>query len=200
MAMCEDCNVAHYEGVLRGYQSRAMRTLGFAVEEGGVTRFLGVVGISDPIREDVAEAINTCMNSAGVRVIIVTGDTPGTALEIGRQIGLITSDEGGQIISGPDFAALSDDEARELLKGDRLKIISRARPDDKARLVMLLQDNNEVVAVTGDGTNEAPALTPAHVGLSLGAGTSVAKNASDITLIDDSFRSIVKAVMWGRSL
>ncbi|MBO7243122.1 MAG: calcium-translocating P-type ATPase, PMCA-type [Alistipes sp.] len=200
MAMCEDCNVAHYEGVLRGYQSRAMRTLGFAVEEGGVTRFLGVVGISDPIREDVAEAINTCMNSAGVRVIIVTGDTPGTALEIGRQIGLITSDEGGQIISGPDFAALSDDEARELLKGDRLKIISRARPDDKARLVMLLQDNNEVVAVTGDGTNDAPALSKAQVGLSMGDGTSRAKEASDITIIDNSFASINKAIMWGRSL
>ena len=140
------------------------------------------------------------MNSAGVRVIIVTGDTPGTALEIGRQIGLITSDECGQIISGPDFAALSDGEARELLKGDRLKIISRARPDDKARLVMLLQDNNEVVAVTGDGTNDAPALSKAQVGLSMGDGTSRAKEASDITIIDNSFASINKAIMWGRSL
>jgi Ca2+-transporting ATPase len=177
-----------------------MRTLGFAVESDGVTRFLGVVGISDPIRDDVAEAIDTCMNSAGVRVIIVTGDTSGTAMEIGRQIGLIKSDDEGQIISGPEFAKLSDAEALTLLKGDKLKIISRARPDDKARLVMLLQLNNEVVAVTGDGTNDAPALSKAQVGLSMGDGTSRAKEASDITIIDNSFASINKAIMWGRSL
>ena len=195
-----------FEALLLSYQQRAMRTLGFAVqhvaEDGslGAMTFLGVVGIADPIRDDVAEAIDTCMNSAGVRVIIVTGDTPGTAMEIGRQIGLITSDEEGRIITGPAFAELSDDEARELLKGKTLKIISRARPDDKARLVMLLQDNGEVVAVTGDGTNDAPALSKAQVGLSMGDGTSRAKEASDITIIDNSFASINKAIMWGRSL
>lgn len=201
MAMCdEEFDKAHFESVLLGYQSRAMRTLGFAIEEQGSVRFLGVVGISDPIRDDVAEAIDICMNSAGVRVIIVTGDTPRTAMEIGRQIGLVTSEDEGQIISGPDFAALSDADALELLKGDRLKIISRARPDDKARLVMLLQQNGEVVAVTGDGTNDAPALSKAQVGLSMGDGTSRAKEASDITIIDNSFASINKAIMWGRSL
>ena len=201
MAMCaEGYDRNHFDEVLRGYQMRAMRTLGFAVESDGVTRFLGVVGISDPIRDDVAEAIDTCMNSAGVRVIIVTGDTSGTAMEIGRQIGLIKSDDEGQIISGPEFAKLSDAEALTLLKGDKLKIISRARPDDKARLVMLLQLNNEVVAVTGDGTNDAPALSKAQVGLSMGDGTSRAKEASDITIIDNSFASINKAIMWGRSL
>ena len=195
-----------FEALLQSYQSRAMRTLGFAVEEykedgsHGDVVFLGIVGIADPIRDDVAEAIDTCMNSAGVRVIIVTGDTPGTAREIGREIGLITSDEPGQIVTGPEFAALSDDEVRELLRGSKLKIISRARPDDKARLVMLLQANGEVVAVTGDGTNDAPALSKAQVGLSMGDGTSRAKEASDITIIDNSFASINKAIMWGRSL
>lgn len=174
MAMCDriagDRKREELEAMLLSYQNRAMRTLGFAMqpisEDGtaGEIIFLAIVGIADPIRDDVAEAIDTCMNSAGVRVIIVTGDTPGTATEIGRQIGLITTDEEGQIITGPDFAKLTDEEARELLKGRRLKIISRARPDDKARLVMLLQANGEVVAVTGDGTNDAPALSKAQVG------------------------------------
>ena len=204
MAMCEHiaegCSREEFDELLHAYQSRAMRTLGFAVEQHGVMTFLGVVGIADPIRDDVAEAIDTCMNSAGVRVIIVTGDTPGTAREIGRQIGLITSDEEGQIMTGPAFAALSNEEAREMLRGTTLKIISRARPDDKARLVMLLQANDEVVAVTGDGTNDAPALSKAQVGLSMGDGTSRAKEASDITIIDNSFASINKAIMWGRSL
>ena len=209
MAMCDrfagERTREEYEVLLLSHQKRAMRTLGFAMQriESGVageTIFLGIVGIADPIRDDVAEAISTCMNSAGVRVIIVTGDTPGTAREIGRQIGLITSDEDGQIITGPEFAALTDDEARELLKERTLKIISRARPDDKARLVMLLQSNGEVVAVTGDGTNDAPALSKAQVGLSMGDGTSRAKEASDITIIDNSFASINKAIMWGRSL
>lgn len=204
MAMCEHiaegCSREEFDELLHAYQSRAMRTLGFAVEQHGVMTFLGVVGIADPIRDDVAEAIDTCMNSAGVRVIIVTGDTPGTAREIGRQIGLITSDEEGQIMTGPAFAALSDEEACEMLRGTTLKIISRARPDDKARLVMLLQANDEVVAVTGDGTNDAPALSKAQVGLSMGDGTSRAKEASDITIIDNSFASINKAIMWGRSL
>ena len=208
MAMSQEIagsrDAAYYEGLLAAYQARAMRTLGFAVEylSEGSRRvvFLGIVGIADPVREDVAEAIEVVTKSAGVRVIIVTGDTSGTAMEIGRQIGLITSDEPGQIITGPEFEALSDEQARELLRGPQLKIISRARPDDKARLVMLLQDNNEVVAVTGDGTNDAPALSKAQVGLSMGDGTSRAKEASDITIIDNSFASINKAIMWGRSL
>ena len=209
MAMCDrlvgNRTREEYEALLLSHQQRAMRTLGFAmqrIEDGvaGEVVFLGVAGIADPIRDDVAEAIDTCMNSAGVRVIIVTGDTPGTAREIGRQIGLVTSDEEGQIITGPEFAALSDEEAREMLKGRMLKIIARARPDDKARLVMLLQSNGEVVAVTGDGTNDAPALSKAQVGLSMGDGTSRAKEASDITIIDNSFASINKAIMWGRSL
>ncbi len=187
------------------YQSKAMRTLGFAyqtIEEGRATDiiFLGIVGIADPIRDDVREAIETCRHHAGVRVIIVTGDTPGTANEIGRQIGLLSPDEPPQTITGPEFEALSDEEAQEMLRGDNFKIISRARPNDKARLVTLLQANGEVVAVTGDGTNDAPALSKAQVGLSMGDGTSRAKEASDITIIDNSFSSINKAIMWGRSL
>ena len=195
----------HIEETLKGYQSKAMRTLGFAYQRIDETQsteviFLGVVGIADPIRDDVKEAIETCINNAGVRVIIVTGDTPGTANEIGRQIGLIGENEPNQTITGVEFAAMSDDEARELLKDPNFKIISRARPDDKARLVTLLQANGEVVAVTGDGTNDAPALSKAQVGLSMGDGTSRAKEASDITIIDNSFTSINKAIMWGRSL
>lgn len=209
MAMCDDFagdySREEYEALLLTFQQRAMRTLGFAlqrIEDGvaGQVVFLGVVGIADPIRDDVAEAIDTCMNSAGVKVIIVTGDTPGTAAEIGRQIGLTTENEEGSIITGPEFAALTDEAAREMLRHGALKIIARARPDDKARLVMLLQANGEVVAVTGDGTNDAPALSKAQVGLSMGDGTSRAKEASDITIIDNSFASINKAIMWGRSL
>lgn len=184
---------------LHGYQSKAMRTLGFAIDD----TFVGIVGIADPIRDDVAEAIHICRDNAKVRVIIVTGDTPGTASEIGRQIGLISEGEKGTTITGSEFAALSDAEACKLLanKGDGcLKIISRARPDDKARLVTLLQRNGEVVAVTGDGTNDAPALSKAQVGLSMGDGTARAKEASDITIIDNSFSSINKAILWGRSL
>lgn len=195
----------HIHETLSLYQSKAMRTLGFAYQNMGASSngdlvFLGVVGIADPVRDDVREAIETCKDRAGVRVIIVTGDTPGTAMEIGRQIGLIDSDEPGQTITGADFAALSDSDARALLKDNQLKIISRARPEDKARLVTLLQENGEVVAVTGDGTNDAPALSKAQVGLSMGDGTSRAKEASDITIIDNSFSSINKAIMWGRSL
>ena len=210
MAMCRSIaggvTREHIEAKLRDYQGRAMRTLGFAMQhinDDGTMQelcFVGIAGIADPIRDDVREAIETCMNSAGVRVIIVTGDTPGTATEIGRQIGLISNTEEGQVITGPEFAALGDEEARELLRGPQLKIIARARPDDKARLVMLLQSNGEVVAVTGDGTNDAPALSKAQVGLSMGDGTSRAKEASDITIIDNSFASINKAIMWGRSL
>lgn len=190
---------------LAEYQKKAMRTLGFAcqnVVEGEDTevRFVGVVGIADPVREDVVEAIDTCRNKAGVRVIIVTGDTPGTANEIGRQIGLLAADEAPQTVTGPDFAAMEHDEALALVQNPNFKIISRARPEDKARLVTLLQEAGEVVAVTGDGTNDAPALSKAQVGLSMGDGTSRAKEASDITIIDNSFSSINKAILWGRSL
>ena len=193
------------EATLRGYQSKAMRTLGFACQKiyseyDAELVFLGVVGIADPIRDDVKEAIETCKDKAGVRVIIVTGDTPGTANEIGRQIGLIAPGEPDQTVTGTEFAAMSHAEALKLVADPGFKIISRARPDDKARLVMLLQENGEVVAVTGDGTNDAPALSKAQVGLSMGDGTSRAKEASDITIIDNSFASINKAIMWGRSL
>ncbi len=192
----------HIARKLQEYQGKAMRTLGFAYQITGSQEivFLGIVGIADPIREDVKEAIETCMHKAGVRVIIVTGDTPGTANEIGRQIGLLNPDDTPLNITGPEFAALSDQQALELIKNPLFKIISRARPDDKARLVMLLQKLGEVVAVTGDGTNDAPALSKAQVGLSMGDGTSRAKEASDITIIDNSFSSINKAIMWGRSL
>ncbi len=195
----------HVENTLKLYQGKAMRTLGFACQflgDGGSneTVFLGVVGIADPIREDVKEAIAMCKDNAGVRVIIVTGDTPGTANEIGRQIGLLGDGEESLTITGPEFAAMDDGQAKSLLRNKSFKIISRARPDDKARLVMLLQSIGEVVAVTGDGTNDAPALSKAQVGLSMGDGTSRAKEASDITIIDNSFSSINKAIMWGRSL
>ncbi len=195
----------HINQTLAGYQSKAMRTLGFACQKIGESckselTFMGVVGIADPVRDDVREAIETCKNNAGVRVIIVTGDTPGTANEIGRQIGLIDPDQENQTITGYEFAAMSDEDAKKLLKDPNFKIISRARPNDKARLVTLLQANGEVVAVTGDGTNDAPALSKAQVGLSMGDGTSRAKEASDITIIDNSFSSINKAIMWGRSL
>ena len=202
-----DCNVPkeEIERQLEGYQEQAMRTLGFAYQiidgkaevfkEGRVVAdnltFQGVVAISDPVRSDVPDAVRECMN-AGIDVKIVTGDTSRTAKEIGRQIGLWTSHDGDKnIITGPEFAALSDDELDKRVKD--LKIISRARPLDKKRLVESLQRCNEVVAVTGDGTNDAPALHAAHVGLSMGDGTSVAKEASDITIIDNSFSSIGKA-------
>ena len=193
------------EEKLQEYQSKAMRTLGFACQRMSETGkeeivFLGIVGIADPIRDDVKDAIRICKDNAGVRVIIVTGDTPGTANEIGRQIGLLDEGDEKQTITGPEFAELSDEAAKELLRNENFKIISRARPDDKARLVMLLQSLGHVVAVTGDGTNDAPALSKAQVGLSMGDGTSRAKEASDITIIDNSFSSINKAIMWGRSL
>ena len=204
--------IAHYNEQLLAYQNQAMRTLGVAykvipegagtdcaelVKEGGMT-FLGIFAISDPIRPDVPEAVKKCQ-SAGIRVKIVTGDTPGTATEIARQIGLWTpEDTERNRITGVEFAALSDEEAWDRVVD--LKVMSRARPMDKQRLVQLLQQKGEVVAVTGDGTNDAPALNHAQVGLSMGTGTSVAKEASDITLLDDSFHSIATAVMWGRSL
>lgn len=201
------------DSLLSSYQSQAMRTLGFAYQElkpgdkkigdGKVVAdnltFLGITAISDPVREDVPEAVQEVLD-AGIKVKIVTGDTPGTAKEIGRQIGLWddTVDGDRNIITGVEVERLSDIQLRERV-GD-LKIIARARPMDKKRLVEALQANHEVVAVTGDGTNDAPALKTAHVGLSMGDGTSVAKEASDITIIDNSFSSIGRAVMWGRSL
>ena len=158
----------------------------------------GIFGISDPIRSEVPEAIHLCQG-AGIKVKIITGDTAGTATEIARQIGLWDeSSTPEELISGTDFAALSDEEAKARLT--HLKIMARARPMDKERLVRLLQEMGEVVAVTGDGTNDAPALHRAHVGLSMGDGTAVAKEASDITILDSSFASITQAVLWGRSL
>lgn len=206
----EDTN--NYEADLLHFQNKAMRTLGLAykiipedagndcaelVNNGNMT-FLGIMAISDPIRPDVPEAVQKCQ-SAGIGVKIVTGDTPGTATEIARQIGLWKpEDTERNRITGVEFAALSDEEALDRVLD--LKVMSRARPMDKQRLVQLLQQKGAVVAVTGDGTNDAPALNHAQVGLSMGTGTSVAKEASDITLLDDSFHSIATAVMWGRSL
>ena len=202
------------EKKLLEYQNMAMRTLGFAYqllgenddtapyENGRLTgtdlTFVGFVAISDPVRSDVPEAVQQCLK-AGIDVKIVTGDTPGTAREIARQIGTYNdAADAGNVITGPEFEALSDDEAAKRVMG--LKIMCRARPMDKQRLVRLLQEQDAVVAVTGDGTNDAPALKAAQVGLSMGDGTSVAKEASDITIIDNSFTSIARAVMWGRSL
>ncbi len=199
--------------LLLQYQNQAMRTLGFAycevpegktvIADGKLTAdtltFLGIAAISDPVRVDVPDAVRE-VTDAGIRVKIVTGDTPGTAKQIGREIGLWddAKDSDRNIITGPEFEKLSDTQLRERV--GEIKIIARARPMDKKRLVEALQANNEVVAVTGDGTNDAPALKTAHVGLSMGDGTSVAKEASDITIIDNSFSSIGRAVMWGRSL
>lgn len=213
-ALCRTANVTADEvnAQLSAYQARAMRTLGFAYQvlaDGDAAiadnrvvatnlHFIGVAAIADPVRADVPQAVKECLD-AGISIKIVTGDTPGTAREIGRQIGLCTeADTDRSIITGPEFAALSDEELRERIMS--LKIIARARPMDKKRLVETLQQLGQVVAVTGDGTNDAPALKAAHVGLSMGDGTSVAKEASDITIVDNSFSSIGKAVMWGRSL
>ena len=201
------------------WQNQAMRTLGFAcmlidddnLHEGVIPNLLdtikqtgkgltfqGIVAISDPVRKEVPAAVRECLD-AGIDVKIVTGDTPGTAKEIGRQVGLWTEkDCDNCVITGPEFEALSDEELSKRVNS--LKIIARARPMDKKRLVEALQAQHQVVAVTGDGTNDAPALKAAHVGLSMGDGTNVAKEASDITIIDNSFRSIGRAVMWGRSL
>ncbi len=197
---------------LLDYQNQAMRTLGFAcqiiepgenvIEDGKLVAdnltFLGIVAISDPVRAEVPAAVKECID-AGIAIKIVTGDTPNTAKEIARQIGLWREGDGdNNVITGPEFASLSDDELYERI--DDFKIIARARPLDKKRLVETLQKKGNVVAVTGDGTNDAPALKAAHVGLSMGDGTAVAKEASDITIVDNSFASIGRAVMWGRSL
>ncbi len=214
-ALCRHADISRedLDRQLLDWQNRAMRTLGFAyqvVEEGDKTigeqrvvaenlHFIGIAAIADPVRADVPAAVGECID-AGISIKIVTGDTPGTAREIGRQIGLWDDKTDGEenIITGPEFAALSDEELERRILG--LKIIARARPMDKKRLVETLQRLGQVVAVTGDGTNDAPALRAAHVGLSMGDGTSVAKEASDITIVDNSFASIGKAVMWGRSL
>lgn len=187
------CNITdderrEIETVLLGYQQKAMRTLALSCDG----ELQAVFGIADPLRTDVPDAVAQC-HDAGIRIKIVTGDVDATAMEIARQIGLE-----GTSISGAEFNKLTDEEATEVAK--KICVMSRARPQDKQRLVQLLQKSGEVVAVTGDGTNDAPALNYAHVGLSLGSGTNVAKEASDMTLLDDSFGSIAKAVMWGRSL
>ena len=211
LGMCR--NVENEEEIrsrLLAFQERGMRTLALAmavpetdiISEEIARRELtlsAIVAISDPVREDVPAAVQECLD-AGIKVKIVTGDTAATAREIARQIGLWNDEVDGptSLMTGDEFAAMSDEELLERVT--TLKILSRARPLDKQRLVRLLQRKNEVVAVTGDGTNDAPALNFANVGLSMGSGTSVAKEASDITLLDDSFKSIATAVMWGRSL
>lgn len=204
---CIGYDSAQVNSKLEQYQNKAMRTLAFAyryidswdIEDTieGLT-LQAVAAISDPVRDDVPAAVAACL-SAGITIKIVTGDTPNTAREIARQIGL-WSDADGAIneLTGPEWEALSDEQAYE--RAAHLKIMARARPMDKQRLVQLLQKRGDVVAVTGDGTNDAPALNFANVGLSMGSGTSVAKEASDITLTDDSFASIESAVMWGRSV
>lgn len=218
-----DEQVRQTEETLLGYQEKAMRTLAFAycdVTDSGLSadelhdynaeqvmelvgrqslNFMGFVAIMDPVRDDVPAAVGECMR-AGIAIKIITGDTPGTAREIGRQIGLWNPDTDGpdNEITGLEWEALSDEEAYE--RAMEIKIMARARPMDKQRMVQMLQKRGEVVAVTGDGTNDAPALNFANVGLSMGSGTSVAKEASDITLLDDSFASIASAVMWGRSV
>lgn len=212
------------------WQHKAMRTLAFAYKkiEASIMRtsrtstaevvalldandlqLQAIAAIADPIRPDVPAAVQECRH-AGIEVKVVTGDTAATALEIGKQIGVFEDEpenigaDGSltsldqQMITGEQWEALSDEEAYEQAKD--IRVMSRARPTDKQRLVAMLQKRGEVVAVTGDGTNDAPALHYAHVGLSLGSGTSVAKEASDMTLLDDSFKSIANAVMWGRSL
>lgn len=214
--LCKDTSAvskAELDAQLLEYQNMAMRTLGFACQrlaDGDLTisdgrvvagrlTFLGIAAISDPVRPDVPEAMEEVLD-AGIKVKIVTGDTPGTAKEIGRQIGLWhdESDTDKNIVTGFEIGNMSDEELRDRVAD--FKIIARARPMDKKRLVEALQKTGEVVAVTGDGTNDAPALKAAQVGLSMGDGTSVAKEASDITIIDNSFASIGRAVMWGRSL
>ncbi|MBR8827951.1 MAG: calcium-translocating P-type ATPase, PMCA-type [Gomphosphaeria aponina SAG 52.96 = DSM 107014] len=201
------------EAEVKGYQARGRRTLGFAYGE-EITNYtegvelqeqklsliwLGVVAIADPIRKEVPQAIAMC-REAGVEVKMVTGDSTATAEHIAREIGILEpKDSKGTVIAGPDFRALDYETA--LFTVQKLKVIARARPKDKQRLVELLQDAGEVVAVTGDGTNDAPALKQAQVGLAMGKiGTDVAKEASDIIILDDSFTSIENAVMWGRSL
>ena len=202
-----------YEEKLTIYQNQAFRTLGLAyalleeednvifdgqLKDSSFLKMMGVVAISDPIRPEVPAAIQECLH-AGIQVKIITGDTVGTAKEIGRQVGLWEEgDDENNMLYGPDIQNLSDEELKQRLP--MVKIISRARPNDKERVVRMLKEMGEIVAVTGDGTNDAPALNAAHVGLSMGDGTAVAKEASDMTILDNSFHTIANAVMWGRSL
>ena len=212
LALCGDKDNKEYNDHLVAYQSKALRTLGLAYAEIGdenviadgklidtsKMKMLGVVAISDPIRKEVPAAIKECLD-AGIKVKIVTGDTVGTAKEIGRQVGLWSdTDSDKNILTGAEVEAMSDEELKRRLP--EVKIISRARPNDKERVVRTLKAMDEVVAVTGDGTNDAPALNAAHVGLSMGDGTAVAKEASDMTILNNSFSTIANAVMWGRSL
>ncbi len=207
LGLCDDIAGGHSrEEVvkrLEALQAIGRRTLGFACQEeveGKATPviFTGFVGMADPIRTDVRDAVETS-RSAGVRVIMVTGDVALTANEIARETGIMSADEPLQTLTGAQFAEMSDEQLiAEVLPN--LKVLSRARPADKARLVGLLQEMGQVVAVTGDGTNDALALKKAQVGLSMGDGTARAKEASDITIIDNSFVSINKAILWGRSL
>jgi len=214
MGLCKisDDEIQTFNAKLSEYQSHANRTLAFAYKELSDAEdiftdgklnindltMLGIVGIEDPVRTDVPAAIEDCLN-AGIQVKIVTGDAPGTAKEIGRQLGLWKPEDTDEnILIGTELAAMSDDELRARLP--KVKIISRARPNDKERAVRILKELDFVVAVTGDGTNDAPALNAANVGLSMGDGTAVAKEASDMTILDNSFSTIANAVMWGRSL
>lgn len=212
MSNIEAASKAEYEKTLADYQKGAKRTLALAYMELGESesiisegklntaklKFVGVFGIQDDIREGVKESIEECMK-AGIAVKIVTGDNPGTAKEIGRKIGLWSeADSDKNIITGTEMAKLSDKQLEERVMD--IKIIARARPMDKKRLVEALQNLDQVVAVTGDGTNDAPALNKADVGLAMGNGTQVAKDASDMIIQDNSFSTIANAVMWGRSL
>ena len=207
LALCDEIAGGHTaEEVNQGLtalQKIGRRTLGFAYQEivdgqASPMVFAGFVGMADPVREDVRDAVQTCLQ-AGVRVIMVTGDVALTANEIARETGIMSAGESDQIITGAEFAEKDDDTLKkEVLP--TLKVLSRARPTDKSRLVTLLQEMGHVVAVTGDGTNDALALKKAQIGLSMGDGTARAKEASDITIIDNSFVSINKAIMWGRSL
>lgn len=214
MSLCQtsEDEVKMFNMKLAEYQKHANRTLAFAYKELSETddiftdgrlnirdlKMMGIVGIEDPVRTDVPAAIEDCLN-AGIQVKIVTGDAPGTAKEIGRQLGLWKpEDTDVNILMGTELENMSDEELKKLLP--MVKIISRARPNDKERAVRILKDLDYIVAVTGDGTNDAPALNAANVGLSMGDGTAVAKEASDMTIIDNSFSTIANAVMWGRSL
>ncbi|MBR1400783.1 MAG: HAD-IC family P-type ATPase [Prevotella sp.] len=214
MSLCQtsEDEVKMFNMKLAEYQKHANRTLAFAYKELSETddiftdgrlnirdlKMMGIVGIEDPVRTDVPVAIEDCLN-AGIQVKIVTGDAPGTAKEIGRQLGLWKpEDTDVNILLGTELENMSDEELKKRLP--KVKIISRARPNDKERAVRILKDLDYIVAVTGDGTNDAPALNAANVGLSMGDGTAVAKEASDMTIIDNSFSTIANAVMWGRSL
>ncbi|MBQ3174976.1 MAG: calcium-translocating P-type ATPase, PMCA-type [Bacteroidales bacterium] len=212
-AKCKRGNVQRGAEEVKIYQAKGMRALGFAyavIDKSSAKNdieqiitsadfeYRGFVAIADPIRDDVPQAMQQC-TEAGIKVKIVTGDTSLTAIEIARQAGLWNEyDTDENFITGSEFESLDEEAAKEAAL--RIKVMSRARPSDKMRLVRLLQESGEVVAVTGDGTNDAPALNYADVGLAMGSGTAVAKEASDIILLDDSFASVVNAVQWGRSI